>query len=150
MKIRLALIASLMSSAVFAQNSDEEGIKSSVNQLFTGMKTGDTALLAGSFAPGAVLQTIRQKKDGSVSVETEDLKAFVTSVGKPHPDVYDEQIEFGKILVDGNLASVWTPYKFYVGKNFSHCGVNSFQLVKIAGTWKIQYIIDTRRKTGCE
>ena len=30
--------------------------------------------------------------------------------------------------------------------NFSHCGVNSFQLFNDNGQWKIIYLIDTRRK----
>jgi hypothetical protein len=28
--------------------------------------------------------------------------------------------------------------------------VNSFQLIKLDGKWKISYIIDTRKKEGCE
>ncbi|HEY0898874.1 MAG TPA: hypothetical protein VGD90_06050, partial [Sphingobacteriaceae bacterium] len=63
--------------------------------------------------------------------------------------VWDEQITFDAIQVDAGLASVWTSYKFYLGKNFSHCGVNSFQLVKMNGNWKITYLIDTRRKENC-
>jgi hypothetical protein len=53
------------------------------------------------------------------------------------------------VLIDGNLASVWTDYKFYIGEKFSHCGVNSFQLFKGDDGWKIIYIIDTRRKDNC-
>ena len=49
-----------------------------------------------------------------------------------------------------NNRTYRTPYKFYVGEKFSHCGVNSFQLVKIRGEWKIQYIIDTRRRQNCD
>lgn len=33
--------------------------------------------------------------------------------------------------------------------NFSHCGVNSFQLFHDNGQWKIIYLIDTRQRTGC-
>jgi hypothetical protein len=64
--------------------------------------------------------------------------------------VYDERISFDLVKIDGELASVWTPYKFYAGEKFSHCGVDSYQLVKLNGEWKIQYLIDTRRKQGCE
>lgn len=53
------------------------------------------------------------------------------------------------ILIDGNLASVWTDYKFYIDDQFSHCGVNSFQLFKGKDGWKVIYIIDTRRKENC-
>ncbi|MEM9869076.1 MAG: nuclear transport factor 2 family protein, partial [Bacteroidota bacterium] len=32
---------------------------------------------------------------------------------------------------------------------FSHCGINSFQMVNFGGEWKIIYLIDTRGKEGC-
>ncbi|HNA01067.1 MAG TPA: hypothetical protein PLN49_09415, partial [Ferruginibacter sp.] len=65
-------------------------------------------------------------------------------------DAADERITFDVVRVDGALAIAWTPYKFYFNGKFSHCGVNSFQLVRFNGEWKIQYLIDTRRKAGCE
>jgi hypothetical protein len=55
-----------------------------------------------------------------------------------------------KIQIDEDLATVWTPYHFFVNSKLSHCGANAFTLVKIAGKWKIIAIIDTRRKTNCE
>jgi hypothetical protein len=44
------------------------------------------------------------------------------------------------------LPAFGRPYQFYIGDKFSHCGVNSFQLVKLQGQWKIQYLIDTQEK----
>jgi len=61
----------------------------------------------------------------------------------------NERITFEIVKVDADLASVWTPYQFYYKDKFSHCGVNSFQLVRLQGIWKIQYLVDTRRKTDC-
>jgi SnoaL-like domain len=55
-----------------------------------------------------------------------------------------------EIKIDANMAMAWTPYKFYIGENFSHCGVNLFTLVKLEQDWKIVNIIDTRRRQGCE
>ncbi len=56
-----------------------------------------------------------------------------------------------KIEIDGNLAQAWTQYAFYVGKKFSHCGVDAFQLFKgTDGTWKIFQLADTRQKEGCK
>ena len=37
-----------------------------------------------------------------------------------------------------------------MGKRFSHCGVDAFQLVKTAAGWKIFQLSDTRRKEKCE
>jgi hypothetical protein len=44
---------------------------------------------------------------------------------------------------------VWTPYELEVEGIFSHCGVNSFQLIRINEQWKITQITDTRRKEDC-
>ena len=55
-----------------------------------------------------------------------------------------------KIQIDGNMAQAWAPYAFYVGKKFSHCGVDAFQLFKSTdGVWRIFHLADTRQKDGC-
>jgi hypothetical protein len=62
----------------------------------------------------------------------------------------DERIVFESIKIDGNMASVWAPFKLYLKGKFYSCGVNSIQLAKLNGVWKVQYILDTRRVKGCE
>jgi len=131
------------------QAGEEAAVKTAIGQLFEGMRKGDSSMVKAVFAPGAVLQTIVTPAGGSAQVKTAPLQRFLDAVGSPHTDVWDEQIEYGHIAIDGELASVWAPYRFYLGKTYSHCGVNSFQLVKLNGKWKIVYLIDTRRKE-CE
>ena len=82
-------------------------------------------------------------------IRTDKVEDFAKQVGASQAGDLDERFTISKILVDGNMASVWVPYQFYYKGNFSHCGVNSFQLAKINNEWKIQYIIDTRRKDNC-
>jgi hypothetical protein len=53
------------------------------------------------------------------------------------------------VLQDGDLAEVWASYAFYIGKTFSHCGVDSFQLLKEETGWKIIHLNYTRRKNDC-
>jgi hypothetical protein len=148
----LFVLLTLISVNAFAQGgADEiEAVKKPINDLFAGMKKTDTALIRSAFSKTAVMQTVAKNKEGNVRVLTEPVDSFLASVARPHTEVYDERIEFNTIKIDGELAIVWTPYKFYIGDKFSHCGVNSFQLVKIAGEWKIQYIIDTRRRQNCD
>jgi len=142
----ISLILVFISSFFLAQKSEEESIKSTVNQLFTGMKTSDSVLIKKSFHKNAVLQTITR----TAEVKNESINDFALSISKAEKGSLDERIIFSNILIDGNLASVWTPYEFYYKDQFSHCGVNSFQLVKSNNEWKIQYIIDTRRKDNCK
>lgn len=128
----------------------EDSVKATVNRLFEGMKTAKADLVKEAFADSAILQTIVHTKDGKVVIRDQQAGAFVEFVGKQQPGVADERIQFETVRIDADLAIVWTPYKFYYKGQFSHCGVNSFQLVRLNGQWKIQYLIDTRRKTACE
>ena len=128
----------------------EDSVKMTINRFFEGMKKSDTLLLKSTMMEGIIFQTIARNKEGETVVKSENVAAFLTSIATPSKDVADERILFETIKIDGSLASVWTPYKFYMGSQFSHCGANSFQLVRQNGSWKIQYIIDTRRKNGCD
>jgi hypothetical protein len=145
----LLIIIGWSALATFAQTDEQEAVKKVVNNLFTAMRTSDTVLLKSVFAPEMTLQSVVNKRDGSVGLVTEKAAAFIKSVGTPHKEVYDERIVITDVKIDGPLASVWAPYKFYVGNTFSHCGVNVFQLMKAADGWKIIYIVDTRRKESC-
>lgn len=134
--------ALLLGSYCFGQNQE---IEKPVRTLFTAMKNADAELLKSVFSETAVLQTIT--KDG---VKNENLNDFIASVSKMQKNDLDERITIEAIHTDGNLASIFTPYSFYFKGKFSHCGANSFQVVKQNGEWKIQYLIDTRRKDNCK
>ncbi|KQM23486.1 nuclear transport factor 2 family protein [Chryseobacterium sp. Leaf201] len=140
---KIVAVLLLSGSFCFAQQNPE--IEKPVKDLFSAMKSADPELLQSVFSETAVLQTIA--KDG---VKTEDLKKFITSISGFAKDDLDERFIIESIHTDGNLASVFVPYSFYFKGKFSHCGANSFQLVKQNGIWKIQYLIDTRRKDNCK
>jgi hypothetical protein len=107
-------------------------------------------LVRRTLAPGAVFHGLGGKPGQPPTLETESISGFLKAVGTPHPAVWDERVQFERVLIDANLASVWAPYEFYLGSKFSHCGYDSFQLVKLAEGWKIAHIIDTRRKEKCK
>ena len=150
MKQFLIFLTFMVLSVSAHAQSEKDAVKEAVNKLFTAMKTSDTTLLKSAFAEGAILQTFATDKLGNFFIKNETVNTFAASIGKLVTGDADEQIEFELIKSDGPLATVWTPYKFYFKGKFSHCGVNSFQMVKVNSEWKIQYLIDTRRKTGCE
>jgi len=129
----------------------EDSVKTVINRLFTAMKNADPESLKTCFADSMVLQTIVwNRAAGSWKVMNENPANFIEFIRKESPGNADEQIRFETIKIDGPLALAWTPYRFYYKGNFSHCGVNSFHLVRFGGEWKIQFLIDTRRKTPCE
>ena len=149
-RILIILTAGIIISNLATAQTPEDSVKAVVNQLFSAMRNVDGVMLKDAFADSAVLQTIRRKQDGTFFVQNERVSDFVASISTAKKDSLDERITFETIKIDGPLAVAWTPYKFFYAGKFSHCGVNSFQLVRINGRWKIQFLIDTRRRQGCE
>ncbi|MBV9988144.1 MAG: hypothetical protein JO301_10715 [Chitinophagaceae bacterium] len=138
-----------LSTAAKAQTA-VDSVKMTIDNMFRAMKTADSALLRQCFADSAIMQTIVKDRNGANMVRNEAVGDFIRLIGTLAKDAADERITYDVVKVDGPLAIAWTPYKFYLSGQFSHCGVNSFQLARIRGVWKIQYIIDTRRKQPCE
>lgn len=132
----------LISSFSFAQNTSEKEIIKPIENLFNAMKSADSLGVKNAFSGSAIMQTFGKNQE----IRTDKVEDFAKQVGASQAGDLDERFTISKILVDGNMASVWVPYQFCYKGNFSHCGVNSFQLAKINNEWKIQYIIDTRRK----
>jgi len=148
-RILFSLTAILVFSVAAKAQTTEDSIKAAVKQLFTGMKNADAEMVRTSFADSAVLQTIAGTRDGKTIVRNDKVADFADFIKTVKKDSADEQVVFETIKIDGPLAMVWAPYKFYWAGTFSHCGVDCFQLIRMNGSWKIQYLIDTRRRQPC-
>jgi hypothetical protein len=149
MKYFFIVLTIIFSGLTTKAQTAEDSVKAVINKLFTAMKSADPALLRTCFADSMILQTIVKNNAGKLEVRNEDPDGFIDFISKELPGNADERITFDVVKVDGPLAIAWTPYSFYYKGTFSHCGVNSFQLIRFEGEWKIQYLIDTRRKVGC-
>lgn len=149
-KISLSTLFSfLFLFPVFSQ-SEEKAVEQVIRDLFEGMKSKNIDQVSAAFYSEGLMQTVLAKPEGS-TVGSNSVADFIKRIATTPPETtLDERILEYQIKVDGTMAAAWTPYRFYVNGVFSHCGVNSFQLVKMADGWKIVYIIDTRRKEPCE
>ena len=145
----LVIFMTLMSHFGTAQSISKEEVKAVIESLFEGMRAKDSTQIKAAFIPDARMQTVISDERGT-RIGSNSVADFAKSIAESKEGVLlDEKILDYQIYVDGDLATVWTPYEFYVNDQFSHCGVNSFQVVKLPEGWKIVYIIDTRRREGC-
>ncbi|SNS57526.1 Putative lumazine-binding [Belliella buryatensis] len=153
MKLKKSLLITLCITlftivSVQAQTNEEE-VKKVIATLFEGMKNKDQSLVQKVFHPDAMMHTTIATENGA-TLGSNSVKDFINRIATtPANTVLDERILDYQIKIDGAMASAWTPYEFYVNDNFSHCGVNSFSLIKTPEGWKITYVIDTRNKEGC-
>jgi len=130
-------------------NPDKIAIQQTVTDLFDAMRAHDTIKLASCFSPEGRLLTATTNKEGISEISETSVQDFKKMVASTVGRYVDEQLTSWDILIDGNLASVWTDYLLYVDGNFIHCGVDAFQMAKVGDKWQIVQIMDTRRKEGC-
>jgi ketosteroid isomerase-like protein len=141
----------LCTGSLHAQSdNDWAAVKQPIEQLFNGMRAADSTAIRTAFMPNATLYTTLQGRDGNPMLQQGSLDDFVKSIGRMPAGMLDEQLQGYDIRIDGMMATAWTPYRFYVNKELSHCGTNAFQLFKSAEGWKIAQVMDTRYKEGCE
>lgn len=128
--------------------SQEEAIEKVLLTFFDGMREGDSSMITSILGEEVILVTSFEK-DGKIQLKKGSMEEFLTAVGTPHEEVWDERIWDVNIQLDDRLASAWMKYAFYLGDEFSHCGVNHFLLTEQKEGWKIIHIADTRRKSPC-
>jgi len=130
---------------------DKQAVEQTIIDLFDGMREGDSAKVGALFIKEVEMYTSYTNKEGELMLKKGELQSFLKAIGSPHEKIWDEKIWNTKVNIDKGIAQVWTDYAFYVGTDFSHCGVDAFHLAKDAsGTWKIMHLMDTRKKEGCE
>ena len=144
------LLSVLFIPAISAQVSDEAQVRSTIESFFEGFHKQDSVLMKQHVGENPRLQTIGKTKQGEAAMRTGDFSKFLSSiVSIPDSVKFQEKLKSFSIQVDGDMANAWTPYEFWLNDTFSHCGVNSFQLFREQGKWKIIYLIDTRRREDC-
>lgn len=148
MRVLITLFG-LVSCCCFAQSKPDEAIQIPIKNLFLAMEKGDSALLRTAFHTDLTMITVLEKEGKFTLRKENNLNGFATAVGTPHADAWYEPIWDIKTEQDGNFAQVWAKYAMYIGNKFSHCGVDTFQLIKTEKGWKIFYLADTRQRVGC-
>ena len=129
--------------------TDSTAIVQVVTRLFDGMRTRDTAMMRTLFHEPVAMRSVSYRQ-GKPVVEADGIEDWFRGVASaPDTLVLDERLGPPEIRVDGNLASAWIYYEFYVSGRFSHCGADSFQLGRTEAGWKILLVSDSRRRAGC-
>lgn len=115
-----------------------------IYQLFDAMREHDQDKILAQFTNQALLQRITNMGE----VTNTEVNKFALGISNNTAKL-DEHILAVTINQQNELASVWTPFAFYLNDKLSHCGSNSFQLVQINGEWKIHYLIDVTYTGDC-
>ena len=137
----------MISSAwMFGQEAE---LRQVIDHFFESMYKRDTVALRKAFVPGALLYTYSHDSKGNPRAKGETIVDFLRGVSMIGDAQMEERLTSWQFSIDEGVASVWTPYEFYFEGKFSHCGIDSWELMQVQGEWKITQLTDTRRKGNC-
>ncbi|WBX76965.1 nuclear transport factor 2 family protein [Tenacibaculum ovolyticum] len=150
-KIITLLIIFVLTTVVNAQTNNERiAVKKTIETFFDGLHKGDSTIVGSTLHTTIKIQTTFTNKDGKKKLITDSKKKLLIGIAnKKVENTYLEKLLSWDIKINGNLASVWTPYQFYLNGKLSHCGANSFQLFNNNGKWEIIYLVDMRSRKNC-
>jgi hypothetical protein len=149
--LAMILVVSRSENA-FAESADREAILALMDKAFAAVRSSDPddwrsiQLAEGttlSFRPGPV------GSPEDLEMRISNNEAFIAGL-KPDGHEYMERwTGEPTILIRGPIAVIWGEYEFWIDGEFSHCGVDSADLVKVEGEWKVANFMWTVEKDDC-
>ncbi len=106
---------------------------------------GDADKLSAVMMPDVTMRSNSIKEDGTVTSSTstvEGLRDRIVSSGS----TMVERMFDSRVMVSGPIATVWTPYDFYTGGEFSHCGIDVVTLLHTHEGWRIMSLDWSRQQ----
>ena len=147
--ITLFLILMIPSTILAESVGDNDSPSQVIESFFDGMRASDGEILHTLVTDDITLHTVTQREGETVRVASE-MNRFMESVSNAPVGLLNEELTSLEVHIDGDLATAWMGYNFFRGDEFSHCGVNSMNLIRTAEGWKIFSIVDTRRTDPCD
>ena len=109
------------------------------DSVLTALSRGDNATLARLTLDSSVVGGVGLR-DG---VERLSLRTWGLYISRTGPSTFTERGFAATARVQDRVAQVWMPYDLYVGDKWSHCGVDTFTLMKSEGRWRVAALIYT-------
>lgn len=122
------------------QQHDE--VVQTLQYLFDALRTGDADLLMSVLDPSTVMSST-ETRDGQTTFSSSTAAGLAERIASSDEPLIERMWD-PVVAVHGAMATLWTPYDFYVGSTFSHCGVDSATFMQTADGWMIVGLTWTR------
>jgi len=132
----------------FADETDKKAAVVEVVRLFfEAMTAKDVEQSRTLMTPDGILYGYRESDDGLQIVRLTHASYLEGLAGRENKLV--ERFWDPKVLLHDRMAVVWTPYDLFIDGEFSHCGIDSFSLLKTEAGWKITGIVFSMEPDDC-
>jgi hypothetical protein len=140
MCLTLLLLALLCQTATAQSPSpsaatEREAVLAVVQAFFDTMAAKDVAGARRVLMPEGRLYAVRQQ-DGKPVMRARTNEEYLKDLANRKNRVR-ERMWNPEVRIRGSIATVWTPYDFWIDGKLSHGGIDAFQLTKTDEGWKI-------------
>ena len=127
--------------------ADRAAVVGVVNDLFAAMQRRDAETMESLHMPEVALTRVTDNAAPTVRLGSADafINSIVNAPAEPRERMWDPEVR-----IDGDLATLWAPYDFHLGDDFSHCGVDALQLIRTEAGWRIVAIAYTVHREDCD
>jgi hypothetical protein len=137
----VVLVLTFSGSLARAQpaRSDEKVVIAVADSVLAALSTRDGKTLARLTLDSAVVGGVGLRN----GVERVSLRTWGLYIHPSELPSFTERGFDATARVQDRAAQVWMPYDLYVGDAWSHCGVDTFTLMKVEGRWRVAALIYT-------
>lgn len=141
------LVTALAFAAILvnAESAEEKDAVVAAQRAFDAIAAHDAAAMRTCMLPDARIYYVRDEEPPA-STEVVDAATHIAGI---KGDLLERFVGSPRVTVHGRIAQVWGGYEFLRDGKRSHCGVDSFSLLKTSEGWKIAAIVYTAETTGC-
>lgn len=137
---------SVLDDAVL-NDAARQAVLDTVQRFFDALEQKDGDTLRDLHTPQGITHALRVRGDSAVVVARPHEAAVASITGSDAS--FMERMFDPVVHVGDHIAVVWTPYDFHVNGNFSHCGTDIFNLIRVRGEWKISSVTYTVEQEDC-
>lgn len=147
-KLLFILIIFTTSIAATANADERDAVIQVIVDFFDAMTARDVEAMRSLMTPDGVLYGYRETVDG-LQVTSRTHSEYLEGLGNGEATLV-ERFWDPEVVVSGRMATALTPYDFHIDGNFSHCGVNSFSMLRTDTGWVITGVVYSMATEGCE
>lgn len=149
---RILLLAAILFFAAHrplaaqAARPDTAAVLATVQRLFDALARRDTAVVRALLVPGVRFVSMRADttSEPRAQGDAELMRMLTRGSGRLLERFWSPVIQ-----IQGPIATVWTPYDFHVDSEWSHCGIDTFTLMRTGAEWRIASLTYTVQLRGC-
>jgi len=128
-------------------SSEELQVLETVQRFFDAMADRDAEAALEVMIPEGRFFSLREE-NGETMMRTSTNAEFAQRLETQEQDLLERFWE-PEVRIRGGIATVWTPYDFYLDGEFHHCGIDAFDLLNDGTGWKITGGVYTVETSGC-